>query len=448
MRSAPARKPDLEAMKSAKEHFAQADTISLDVELITPLFGGGVEAKKVDEVCWLRGSEVKASLRFWWRALYGHRYATPKELHAAESERFGSAKGNEGVASPVAVGVVELSRPESISAGSINDARKVAYFPGQDGMGGAAPASLLPPGAKAKLTLQFRSRVALEIRKEFQEALVAWLVFGGAGSRTRRGAGAIAPSLLAQAQSIGYPTSVESLDSFLLRISEPVAGFQGSFFSLRNRSKVLRSVAGQAQQAAHINLMDHWRSLRQNRRHPNHWGGGQNWGQNRWPEADLVREITGAPLGNHTCHPQHRGLRQVPRALLGLPIIIHFPHQPQGSRYQLISRHSDRYGSPVWLGVARTWNNDQPTHFGVVAATPFLLGGADLRFEIQHQGNPRQTGPLQAAYPSPRAPRDNHEPGAWPVEDAAHMVLQVTQAFRQPGRGHESVAAPHFQIIR
>jgi len=195
--------------------------------------------------------------------------------------------------------------------------------------------------------------------------------------------------------------------------------------------------------------MDHWRSFRQNRRHPNHWGGAQPWGRNRWPEADLVRDVTGAPnLGNHTCHPQHKQLRQVPRALLGLPIIIHFPKQPAGSRYQLISRHSDRYGSPIWLAVARTWNGTTSTHFGVVIATPFLLKSSDLKFEIQHQGQQKDAGPLQAAYPTPCAPLTPHEPDAWPVQNAAHMVLQVAEAFRQPGRGHESVAAPHFTIIR
>jgi CRISPR-associated protein Cmr1 len=448
MRKAPERNPDLLELQAQAKRTFEADTVSLDVELITPLFGGGVITKKVDEVCWLRGSEVKASLRFWWRALYGHAYSTSEDLHKAESRLFGSAKGNEGETSPVAVVVKEVSRPAPVSASTISDARKVAYFPGQDGMGGEGPSDILPAGAKAALSLVFRKTLSIESRREILDSLLVWLLFGGAGSRTRRGAGALAPADPNEAREIGYPTSVAELDALLARISEPDAAFRGEYFSLANRSRMLRSSTGQAAPAAHTTLMDHWRSFRQNRRHPNHWGGRQNWGQNRWPEADLVRDVTGANLGMHQCHVQHRGLRLVPRALLGLPIIIHFPGQPPGSKFQLISRRSDRYGSPIWMGVARVWNGTAADHFGLVAVTQFMLPDRDLVFEIQHQGRRLEAGPLKAAYPNPRTARTEQEPTAWPVEGVAHMVLQVVEAFRQPGSGHESVATPHFQIIR
>ena len=73
MRTPPVRKPDLGTLRAQTQTAFSADTFSLDVELITPLLGGGVIPKVVDEVCWLRASEVKAGLRFWWRALFGHR---------------------------------------------------------------------------------------------------------------------------------------------------------------------------------------------------------------------------------------------------------------------------------------------------------------------------------------------------------------------------------------
>jgi CRISPR-associated protein Cmr1 len=410
-----------------------------------------VITKKVDEVCWLRGSEVKASLRFWWRALYGHAYSTSEDLHKAESRLFGSAKGNEGETSPVAVVVTEKRRTRTVCADNVQDARKVVYFAGQKMKRNDPPgADLMDAGATASISLVFRKGFEGSLRKEVEGALVAWLVFGGVGSRTRRGAGAMAPVDVGQAGLIEYPTSQEKMDAYLKCISEPTPSFHGSFFSLKNKARLLRSQAGQTAQAAHAGMADHWRSFRQNRRHHAKWRGNvEDYGQNRWPEADMVRDATNTAMGNnHQCHSQHRGLRLVPRALLGLPIIIHFPDQPPNSQYQVINRYSDRYGSPVWMGVARVWNGSAPVHFGIVAVTPFLLKDSDIKVDLKHLNRSIEVGPVRAAYPSPRDPRTNLEPNAWALTTPEDMLLHIVEAFRQPGSGHESVATPHFQIIR
>ena len=43
-------------------------------ELITPLFGGGVEPAVADPVTVVRGSEIRGHLRFWWRACRGGQF--------------------------------------------------------------------------------------------------------------------------------------------------------------------------------------------------------------------------------------------------------------------------------------------------------------------------------------------------------------------------------------
>lgn len=440
MRKAPERNPDLKKLQVQAKQTFEADTVSLDVELITPLFGGGVMTKKVDEICWLRGSEVKASLRFWWRALYGHHYESPKDLHTAESKLFGSAKGSEGETSPVAVVVKVMKEITPMRlAFPAGDARVGTYFPGAEGMGGQEETMLGAPGAKASLMLVFRKELPIPERQEIQQALVAWLVFGGTGSRTRRGAGALAPTDPKQAMNVGYPVTAEALDAFLLQLASPKP-FKGEFFCLANGAKVIRTKDGLAAQRIHEALMDHWRSFRQNRRHPDNWQGKGPWGQSLWPEGDVVRRETKMEFDNHGPHPDQKD--QAPRALLGLPIVIHFKSQKKGEDFQILNEASDRYASPIWLGIARVWSGTSPQHYGLVAATPSVLKPRVL-LRINQNGQSRKV-PVTPAYPNPR-PKREEEPTPWVVKGAADMVQRVVDAFCSPN--HTSIKTPSFMPL-
>ncbi len=441
MRKSPERQPDLPKLLAQAKRTFEADTLSLDLELITPLLGGGVITKKVDEVCWLRGSEVKASLRFWWRALYGHAYSTAKELHEAESMRFGSVRGNEGESSPVAVVVKMLEEitPMRLSFAA-GDPRSGAYFPGAEGLGNQEETMLGAPGAKATLRLVFRKSLPIKERKEIQEALVAWLVFGGTGSRTRRGAGALAPLLANQSMSIGYPATADQLDAFLRRIAEPKP-CKGEFFCLANGARMIRTKDGiPAPEKAHEALLANWRSFRQNRRHPDNWQGRGPWGQSLWPEGDVVRRETNTGFDEHGPHPDHRD--QAPRALLGLPIVIHFKSQKKGEDFQILNEASDRYASPIWLGVARVWNGTIPVHYGLVAATPSVLRPKVL-LRINRNGQSRKV-PVTPAYPVPRQKRPE-EPAPWAVQNATDMVQRVADAFCAPN--DTSLKTPSFMPL-
>ena len=437
MRKAPKRNPDLPGLRAQAEQAFEADTISLEVELITPLFGGGVKTKEVDEICWLRGSEVKASLRFWWRAIHGHAYATSQELHEAESRRFGSAKGSAGITSPVAVAVKESRKLDlQALAFQAGDARIGTYFPGTEGLGNLGPAMLGAPGAKAVLTLGFRPELPGGERKEILDALVAWLLFGGAGSRTRRGAGAVAPVDPGQAAAIGYPATAAALDDFLRRVAAPKP-FAADFFCLANHARVIRTGDGLAAQRAHEALLDHWRSFRQNRRHPDHWQGRSPWGQSLWPEGDVVRREAGSNFDDHAPDPTH--LHQAPRALLGLPIVVHFKSQRKGEDFQILNEVTDRYASPIWMGVARVWDGAAPRHYGIVAATPSVLK-PKVMLRLTRFGQ-ATTVPVTPAYPVARAKR-LEEPTPWTVQNPADMVQRVTDAFCDPN--HPSVRTPSF----
>src|SRR5947209_17111313 len=65
---------------------------SYDIELITPMFGGGVETRVNDPSFPIRPTAIRGQLQFWWRATVGSQYATRSELRATQSETWGSTE--------------------------------------------------------------------------------------------------------------------------------------------------------------------------------------------------------------------------------------------------------------------------------------------------------------------------------------------------------------------
>lgn len=59
-------------------------TISVDVEVVTAILGGGSQTRALDDVDVIRAATVRGHLRFWWRALRGHEFAGATDLYAAE----------------------------------------------------------------------------------------------------------------------------------------------------------------------------------------------------------------------------------------------------------------------------------------------------------------------------------------------------------------------------
>ncbi len=72
----------------------KGDTItrSYSIQVVTPLFGGGVEPGRNDPVTLIRGAGIRGHLRFWWRATRGASYESEKELRKKEEEIWGTAK--------------------------------------------------------------------------------------------------------------------------------------------------------------------------------------------------------------------------------------------------------------------------------------------------------------------------------------------------------------------
>lgn len=53
---------------------SDSNNIELTVQLVTPMFGGGVVAREVDESHPIRETSIRGQLQFWWRATAGAKY--------------------------------------------------------------------------------------------------------------------------------------------------------------------------------------------------------------------------------------------------------------------------------------------------------------------------------------------------------------------------------------
>jgi len=179
-------------------------------KLITPLFGGGVEAAKADPITTIRGASVRGQLRFWWRATRGGQFGDDVEtLLKEEGKIWGSpAKKDEKESGPSEVKVFVCE----ISEGTVDHPYEVVRNPRsgrpkiQNRRSSVVPAyvafPLQPKQEEARIgmeTLSVRLDVefTLEIsypksvEEDVNAALWAWETFGGIGARTRRGFGAL-----------------------------------------------------------------------------------------------------------------------------------------------------------------------------------------------------------------------------------------------------------------
>lgn len=176
--------------------------------IVTPMFLGGANQDTRDGI---RPPSVKGALRFWWRALNWGRFrcgtendATAlRQLHDEEARLFGMAGQEEGRGGQ---GCFLLRTTHSQLAGSRKDevhsklkekpgARYLGYglmeaFP--SGPKGTKAGQLIRPcvteGQEFRVELIFRQ----QLDNSIIEALIAWGLLGGLGSRVRHGYGSIA----------------------------------------------------------------------------------------------------------------------------------------------------------------------------------------------------------------------------------------------------------------
>jgi CRISPR-associated protein Cmr1 len=418
------RKPEGVAPPAGK---AEVFTKSFDVELITPIYGGGVRAGEPDTEMPIRSATIRGQLRFWWRLLNRGKYPNSRDLFRAERAIFGGL-ANEGgaTASRVRVWVTDVKMGDAAPCATyetVNGQLRgpnwhglpgYALFPGQGKLNrqrtdfepGKDPANILRPPASFCLHVDVRGDNVSATdcwEQQVKPALRWWASFGGIGARTRRGVGSVKVAGLAP-------------------VSETEVGGIGCHLVCRREER-------QAQNAW-IQAIDKLKGFRQGPGTGRNGTTPQNPGRSRWPEADSIRGITGCHLDQpalpaqngkpaipaKTHAPVHPAMISFPRAAFGLPIITHFKpgirpttRDPDDTAlYPMVGgTKQDRMASPLILKPMWTGTGFAP----IALLLPYdHVGLMDLRLEI----NPGAS--------NPSLPRDLPAGTWWPTATASTMT--------------------------
>ncbi len=348
----------------------QLITQTREYQLITPLFGGGVEPAQADPITVVRAAEIRGQLRFWWRATRGGRCnGNLKLLKQEEDAIWGSAAStgkdkSQGGPSRVWVEVIirdkgQPDKPFEVIQRKIQP-RKGSIVPAY------AAFPLQPPEAEVKKSgantdiksvcvgVAFTLKVTYPapLLKDIEAALWAWETFGGLGARTRRGFGALR---LVRVDGQPYndlpPSNLDQARKWLqAKLQQHVV--EGTwpdtvpYLQRRIQDTWLR-VKHQHAQADNVwrTLINALKKFRQQRRDKE--GKRSDYGHSDWPEANAIRRTVGVPArGPHV----QRQIDVAPRGAFGLPIVFHFKDtvDPDDTTLQIDAKN-DRFASPLIL---------------------------------------------------------------------------------------------------
>ena len=283
-------------------------------KLITPLFGGGVEAKKADPLKVIRETSIRGQLRFWWRAMRGT--GTLQEMKKREDALFGSG-GENASQSKVLIHVKDIKEGRAKPVYRINNYR-VEYVDRNDPTNYAAFSLPQTDKELRKLRDEQKQAVPIDIREnveftleisypkseaaEIEAFLWAWENFGGIGGRTRRGFGAIQ-------RTDGELVNAANVEQ---KIRDDL---QKHLLSNKNcdvrvphllNSSVLKIKKAVTSQAAWEDLIDKLRQFRQARRAGSDPSKPLKKGRSYWSEPDEIRRMTGK-----NAHGRHNPIHSV-----------------------------------------------------------------------------------------------------------------------------------------
>lgn len=404
--------------------------LARDLEIITPMAGGGAVARILDAQQPVSGKSVRGHLRFWWRATRAGRYGKDglRQMRRDEAWLFGTAasfaKIDEDLGPSRVQVTVETLQPGG-APGRGTPPPAYAAFPFAENRRQGVVAAPMLTGVRFRVTLTVASgrlgtgphQDAASVTADLEAALWAWITFGGVGARTRRGFGALAvtgesstpaelrAALGRQVLKGTAPAGVSQLDAATAR-TVLIGGFPDAV-------------------TAWTEGIELYKEFRQFRR-----PGKPHEGRSYWPEPDEVRRLTGDSAPAHA-QPVTQA-RKFPRAVLGLPIIFHFKgdrddlsRQGEPRDTTLRGQQSDRLASPVLI---------RPGAGGLLIATvlcrashpqdplsSLILQKSRGTDRVQHQLTVQEAADLQA-----RVPKDDPDPTRF-SEDIPAAFLKFLQ---------------------
>lgn len=332
--------------------------VDVGLRTTTPIYGGGVHTRRVDDVDVIRVPSVRGHLRWWWRALFAGEYDSAKELFEAERKRWGGiGEKDQARRSAIAVEVVvDVARVPKAYAPEAPHKTDVGYvlWPAR-GTGNEPAAQCRPADVDLALTLyvdeqKLDRELDLEaVRAEARDCVRAWILFGGYGGRTRRGFGGL--TVVPQHRERWLPKAATVAE--LRRLFE-----RGRIFEPTEprRDAELPRLAGAKLYAgprvhtnahlAWVEAVDWLQEFRQGVGSGARVSRGEprqgRQGRSNWPEPDKVRRLAvdGDERWSHP--PRHGATPAWPRAGFGLPII---------GQFQRKGREGEEYHEPpdYWI---------------------------------------------------------------------------------------------------
>jgi CRISPR-associated protein Cmr1 len=354
-----------------------------EYELITPLFGGGVEPGVADPITVVRATEVRGHLRFWWRATRGGQCGgSLEQMKAAEDAIWGSSTrfdGNgilQGGPSKVSleVDVVDRGFPfnsgEAYSVGHFRSSYSYVAFPLQDS------GRTLVDGVRFKIKLTYPSTLQADI----EAAVRVWELFGGIGARTRRGFGAI--KRLHVPRSYYPPANLLEAREWIVSLINDLSAdgnWDADVPHLEACTSLVVTPLTSSPLDSWKRLFTNLKRFRQQRPLISRWYTDRRTGvrrqrpmpgRNHWPEPDEIRRRTGDRAayidddGNERDHTRDvNDIPAFPRAAFGLPIQFEFKSTDQ--------RNGDPRGKNLLRGVKTRRNGD--TQYYERLASPIIL---------------------------------------------------------------------------
>lgn len=349
---------------------------SYSCQLVTPMYGGGVTAGEIDKEMPIRASSIRGQLRFWWRIANGP-FNDPKDMREKEEAIWGGINdNNQAKASRVEIRVTNVQFNGEIPAFEYkphpknqstyksppdpnpNFGHAYVLFSAQGKLINngiqieKAPNKIAKPDLCFNLEVRFKhydkKSLNQEQVSEVLEAIRWWASFGGLGSRTRRGLGAIKVVANNKGNKITPVKNfeVEAKGGKLVLVAEP---------QIDDAIKCWRLGC------------DKLRDFRQGKnigRNPPASDSRSPVGQSCWPEADSIRNLSGFYSERH--EPKNSETNLFPRAVFGLPIIFHFqpskaPNkaEPKDHIIGVLGEDNERMASPLiirpYLDVNNKW---------------------------------------------------------------------------------------------
>ena len=374
------------------------ERFDVHLKTVTPILGGAARTRTCDEGDVVRVPTIRGHLRFWWRALHAHRFSSPDDLYKEEARIWGRAGDDSGGRSSVEVRV-KVSRKSGIEGKDPDAPSAYALWPAR-GQQGQAAAPRRQPGLVFKLSVS----APHEDLEQVRDAVRLWILFGGYGSRTRRGLGALTvcgdavddwlPELPELPDEASHECLLRSLDHLfksslgdcnqapagrIFSVPSTPAGWApnavpviaGASFLVKLSAEIDNTDSGNAWLAALHRLRDFRQGDPGANGTPARRGAR---GRSNWPEADVLRCLTGRPGLAHVHAPRAAhspSLPFWPRAGFGLPIGIRFA--PRDAHNDQCHPHASVEPGPVQL----LWRDNVTEHDRL--ASPLIVKPLPVR---------------------------------------------------------------------